>query len=238
MHWISSMLNPLLRELHRLRKLIREAQNEVERGPKVQKLQQAKLAAQERVLADAKDELKKRKAGILTGEAQIKSLNQALSKHEKQLNDLTAQRDIEAKQHEIANTKALIAKQEDEVLEAMADVDERTAKLPEIEAAAAKARADYASWEKDAVERLARLKETAAEATKSLAAEEAKIPQGIRGQYDRLVKAHGADAMAPVEGQSCSYCRVGLTAQTYSDLQHGADIIFCRNCGRALYFPA
>jgi len=232
------MLNPLLRELHRLRKLIRDAQTEIERGPRVQKAHQTKLANQEKVLADARDELKKRKAGILTGEAQIKSLNQQLNKYEKQLDDLTAQRDIEAKQHEIANTKALIAKQEDEVLEAMADVDERTAKLPNIEAAAAKAKADYATYEKDAAERIVRLKESVAEATKALAAEETKIPPGIRGQYDRLVKAHGADALAPTEGQSCSHCRVGITAQHYADLQKGQEFFCCRNCGRALYIPS
>src|SRR5262245_55005935 len=232
------MLNPLLRELHRLRKLIRDAQTEVERGPKVQKLQQAKLTAQEKILADARDELKKRKAGILTGEAQIKSLNQSLNKYEKQLDDLTAQRDIEAKQHEIANTKSLIARQEDEVLEAMADVDERTAKLPETEAAAAKAKADYATYEKDAAERVVRLNETIAESTQALAAEEARIPSGIRGQYDRIVKAHGADALAPVEGQSCTHCRVTITAQMVSDLQRGTEFIVCRSCGRALYLPA
>src|SRR5262245_11990439 len=232
------MLSPLLRELHRLRKLIRDAQTEIERGPRVQKAHQAKLAAQEKVLADAKDELKKRKAGILTGEAQIKSLNQQLSKHEKQLNDLTAQRDIEAKQHDIINTKSLIAKQEDEVLEAMADVDDRTAKLPAIEAATAKAKADYAGYEKDAADRMVRLKESAAEATKALAVEEAKIPAAIKGQFDRIVKAHGADALAPVEGQSCTHCRVTITAQMVSDLQRGSEFIVCRSCGRALYLPA
>ena len=232
------MLNPLFRELHRLRKHIREAQSEIERGPRVQKAHQTKLAAQEKALADFKEELKKRKAAILTGEAQIKSLNQALSKHEKQLNDLTALRDIEAKQHDITNTKVLMAQQEDEVLATMADVEERTAKLPEIEAAVAKAKSDYATFEKDAVERIARLKEAVAAATKALAVEEAKIPPGIRGQYDRLVKAHGADALAPTEGTSCSHCRVGITAQHFADLQKSQEFFCCRNCGRALYIPA
>jgi predicted nucleic acid-binding Zn-ribbon protein len=232
------MLNPLLRELHRLRKHIRDAHGEIERGPKVLKLQQAKLAAQEKTLADAKEELKKRKAGILTGEAQIKSLNQALNKHEKQLNDLTALRDIEAKQHDIANTKTLIAHQEDEVLAAMGDVDERMAKMSDIEAATAKAKADFATYERDAVERMARLKEAVAEATKALVAEESKIPPGIRGRYDRLVKAHGADALAPTEGTSCSHCRVGITAQHFADLQKSQEFFCCRNCGRALYIPA
>ncbi len=124
------------------RKLIRDAQGEIDRAPRMMKAHQAKVASQEKAVADAKEDLKKRKAGILTGEAQIKSLNQALKKHEKQLDDLTAPRDIEAKQHDIANTKELIAKQEDELLLAMSDVDDRTAKIPEFEAALAKAKAD------------------------------------------------------------------------------------------------
>ena len=104
------MLNPLLRELHRLRKLIRDAQVEIERAPKRRESPSDQAGGPRRKPStDAKDELKKRKAGVLTGEAQIKSLNQSLTKHEKQLEDLTAPRDIEAKQHDIANTKDLIA---------------------------------------------------------------------------------------------------------------------------------
>jgi predicted nucleic acid-binding Zn-ribbon protein len=232
------MLNPLLRELHRLRKLIRDAHAEVERAPRVLKAHQNKLAAQEKAVADAKDALKHRKADVLTGESQIKSLHQALTKHEKQLDGLTGPKEIEAKQHDIANKRSLIAKQEDDLLAAMTDVEERTAKIPELDAGLAKARADFQQYEKEAAERQARLKEEGAVAAKALAAEEAKIPPSVRGQYDRLVKAHGADALAAVEGQSCSHCRVGITMQMYSDLQRGTEIIFCRNCGRALYLPA
>jgi predicted nucleic acid-binding Zn-ribbon protein len=232
------MLNPVLREVHRLRKLIRDAQAEIERAPRVVKAHQNKLAAQEKAVADAKDALKHRKADVLTGESTIKSLHQSLNKHEKQLDGLSGPKEIEAKQHDIANTKALIAKQEDDLLAAMTDVEERAAKIPEFEAALAKAKADFQQYQSEAAERLARLKEEATAATKALAAEETKFPPAVRGQYDRLVKAHGADALAPVEGQSCSHCRVGITIQMYSDLQRGTDVILCRNCGRALYLPA
>jgi predicted nucleic acid-binding Zn-ribbon protein len=229
------MLSPLLHEIHRLRKFIRDAQAEIDRAPKVHKAHQAKVAAQEKALTDAKEDLKKRKAAILTGEAQIKSLNQALKKHEKQLEELSTPRDIEAKQHDITNTKELIAKQEDEILVGMTEVDERTAKLPEFEAAVTKAKADFATYEKESAERIAGLKSEAAAATKKLAEEEAKLPDKIRGQYDRIVKAHGADALAAVENQSCSQCRVGITAQMQMELQKGTECIYCRNCGRALY---
>lgn len=232
------MLNPLLRELHRLRKHLRDAQAEIERGPRVLKAHQTKLATLEKAVVDAKEDLKKRKAGILTGEAQIKSLAQALSKHEKQLNDLKAPRDIEAKEHDIANTKQLIATQEDELLSAMSEVDERVALLPAIEAAFAKGKSDFSTYEADAKERMTRLKSEIDVATKALAEEEAKIPPSIRGQYDRLVKAHGADALAAVDGQSCSHCRVGITVQVLANLQQGNEFWCCRNCGRGMYVPA
>lgn len=232
------MLSPLLREIHRLRKLIRDAQAEIERAPKVAKAHQTKLASQEKAVADAKEDLKKRKAGILTGEAQIKSLNQTLKKHEKQLDDLTAPRDVEAKQHDITNTKELIAKQEDELLAAMTEVDERTAKIPDLESALAKAKADFATFEKESAERLKMLKDEVATATATLAQEEAKLPAVIRPQYDRIVKAHGADSLAAVENNNCSYCRVGITSQNYNDLLKGSGFLICRNCGRGLYLSS
>jgi uncharacterized protein len=230
-----SMLNPLLKELHRLRKHLRDAQAEIDRGPRVLKAHQTKLAAQEKALADARDALKHRKADVLTGEATIKSLNQSLAKHEKQLDTLTDPRQIEAKEHDIANTRESIARTEDEVLTAMGDVDERTARIPDLEAAVAKAKADFATYEKEAAERLARLKDEVKTATAALTAEETKIPPAIRGQYDRLVKAYGADAFAAVENQICTQCRVGITTQGLADLRQGNEFICCRNCGRAQY---
>lgn len=231
------MLNPLLRELHRLRKLIRDAQAEIDRGPRVLKAHQTRLAGQEKALADAKDALKHRKADVLTGESQIKSLTQALARHEKQLDTLTDPRQIEAKELDIANTKELIARQEDELLTAMTDVDDRTAKVPELEAVLAKAKADFAVYDKEAAERMVRLKAEVRAATAALAEQEKQIPAGMRGGYDRVVKAHGADALAAVEGQSCSHCRVGVTQQQLADLLRASEFNTCRNCGRLLYLP-
>ena len=231
------MFNPLLRELHRLRKHLRESQAEIDRAPKLLKAHQAKLAAAEKAVANAKEELKKRKAGSLTCEAQIKSLNEAVKRHEQQLDGLTAPKNIAAKQHDIDNTKVLIVKQEDELLTLMTEVDERTLKLPEIEKALVKAKADFATFEKDAAEKLKRMKDEVASATQALASEEAKIPSLIRGQYDRLVKAYGADSLAVVENQSCTQCRVGITAQQYTDLVKGSEFFCCRSCGRGLYIP-
>ena len=52
------MINALLKDIHRLRKLIRDANAEVEKAPKVHKAHQTKVAALQKAVADAKDELK------------------------------------------------------------------------------------------------------------------------------------------------------------------------------------
>ena len=229
------MLSPLLREIHRLRKLIREAQSEIDRAPKVQKASQAKLAGVEKSVVDAKDELKKRKAGVLTAEARSNRLNQTLKKHEKQSEGLTSPRDIEAKSLDIKNTKDLIAKQEERSISWPSLTSMSARQRSRFDASLVKARADFATFEKDVAERIGRMKEEVAAASKLLTAEEGKIPHHMRGQYDRLLKAHDADAVAAAENQSCSHCLAGITAHRFADIKKESEFICCRNCGRGLY---
>jgi predicted nucleic acid-binding Zn-ribbon protein len=230
------MLNALLRELHRNHKLIRDSKAEIERAPRVLKAHQTKLASIEKAFTDAKEELKKQKAHILTLESQIKSAQQTLAKNEKQLNNMTTQREIEAKQADIRTAQELIATTEDQLLQDMTEVDEKTAKLPEFEKNVVKGKADFATYEKDAAERLVRLQDELKTATKALAAKEAEIPAVMRNHYDRIIKAYGADALAAVESQSCSHCRVGVTGSQLLDLQRDS-FLCCKSCGRALYLP-
>jgi uncharacterized protein len=228
------MLYQLLREIHRHRKLIREAQEEIDRAPKVLKARQAKLATTEKALTDARETLKKTKAALLELESRVKSSNQQLAKYEKQLETADSPKVSAAKEIEIANTKTLIAQIEDQSLETMTDIEERTAKIPDYEAAAVKARAEFAQFETDAAEKLVRMKETIAVSTKALAAEEAKFPDLNRSQYDRVIKAYGADGLAAIEGSSCTQCRCSITSQILNDIQKG-HFECCRTCGRILY---
>ena len=52
--------------------------------------------------------------------------------------------------------------------------------------------------------------------------------------YDRLVKAHGADALSPLAGTSCAACYTDLTPQGYNDMRAGR-LVVCKNCGKLLY---
>lgn len=228
------MLYQLLRELHRLRKLIRDAQEEIDRAPKVLKARQAKLAAVEKAFTDAKDDLKKTKANLMELESRLKSSTQQLAKYEKQLGEAGSPKEYQAKEVEIGNTKNLIAELEDQILTRMGEIDEKTAKLPEFEAAANKSKAEFAQFEKDAAEKLTRMKEVVTLSSAALAEEEKKFPELYRSQYDRLIKAYSADGLAGVESDSCSQCHCSITIQQRNDIMKG-DFLCCKTCGRALY---
>jgi predicted nucleic acid-binding Zn-ribbon protein len=70
---------------------------------------------------------------------------------------------------------------------------------------------------------------------KQLAEAEANVPVEIRADYQRIVRALGPDALAPVEGETCGGCFQTLRPQMLNELALGK-VVFCQ-CGRILYTP-
>jgi hypothetical protein len=56
-------------------------------------------------------------------------------------------------------------------------------------------------------------------------------------QYRRLAQAHGAAALAEVDGSTCSSCYVSLPQQMVMQVRDG-QALFCKTCGRLLYMAA
>ncbi len=63
---------------------------------------------------------------------------------------------------------------------------------------------------------------------------ELALPDDLRVQYNRLVGQRGDDAMAMVDGATCTACYTAITAQNLNELRVGAFVV-CKSCGRILY---
>lgn len=224
----------LLREIHRLRRFVRDLQGEIDRVPRVLKAHQQKVAKQEQALRDAQDGLKKLKAHVLEREGNLKSTHQQLAKYEKQRNEAASKKEYDALQAEIVHTEGARQKIEEEILAGMMESDERTAQLPQLEALLKSARDELAAYQKEMEARVAQLKDELGRAQADLTGVEVKIPAAIRSTFDRLIKAFGPDAFAAVEGRICQQCRTAITAQNENDLR-GGQFITCKNCARGLY---
>jgi uncharacterized protein len=224
----------ILREIHRLRAYAHDLQSKIDQAPKQAKAQQTVLAKREEELKQDQDAIKKLKVGIHEREVSVKAEHVLIKKYEKQLNDITSNKEYDALKHEIAAVNEKIRGLEEETLTTMMELEERTARLPVQEEAVKKAKAEFAEFERVHLGRLETWKQERDEATKQFMAEEAKLPGDIRPQYDRLIKAMGPEALSAVEGKNCTACYTELTVQLYHNVLK-QQFVLCWNCGRVLY---
>jgi predicted nucleic acid-binding Zn-ribbon protein len=223
-----------LREVHRLRRHLKNLQDEIDRAPRQLKAQQAKQARQEELLRDAQEALKKIKVTIHEKEVSLKTIHGQIAKHKKQLNESGGKKEYDALQSEIAADQKTLQRLEEETLTAMGDTEERTAQLPDLEKNLQRAKTEFAEFQKGSGERLANLTGQLQQAQQQLNEVEATLPADIRPQYDRVIAARGEDALSLVQARNCTACYTGITAQNYNDLLNGR-FILCKSCGRILY---
>jgi uncharacterized protein len=228
------MSGPILKELHRLRRHIKDLEAKIEQAPRQLQIQQAKLAKQQDVLRQAQDSLKQLQKETRDKEGSIKATLQQIAKYEKQLNEAASKKEYDTLKSEIAQEKALISKLEDEILTDMTLAEEKTVKLAEIEQATQKAEADFAKYQKEQEERLERFAGEKTRAQEELTTTEATLPADVKAKYDRLVAVKGQDALAGVASRTCGACYTEITSQMLGELKRGV-FMMCKNCGRMLY---
>ena len=225
-----------LRECHRLRKHLKALQEEIDRGPRVLKAQQARLAAEEQAHKDHHETIKKLKLKQRDDEGTLKQTEARLVKLGHQLLGISVTKEYEAKQSEIRQATDLKNQLEETILATMTDLDARTTAVPAVEKQWADAQAEFKEYQQDAADRLARMQADQKESQAALAAAEAQLPPNVRAIYDAQVRGRGPDAMAALKGKVCQGCRGSVTDQKIYELQSGG-FVPCPNsaCGRLLY---
>jgi predicted nucleic acid-binding Zn-ribbon protein len=227
----------ILKEINRLRRLIADLDTRIANAPKQITVQQKKLAAQEETLTKAKEHLKRLALEIREKEGSIKATQTLINKYEKQVDGAANKKEYDTLKSEIAHSKEIISKLEDEILAAMSETDEKTAQLPDVEKTTQKARDDFKQFEKEHQERLARFASDKAQAQADLKTTEDTLPIDVRPQYERLIAAKGNDIISGVTGRTCVACYTEITSQMLNDLKMEA-FMLCKNCGRMLYMES
>src|SRR6185295_6585741 len=150
------------------------------------------------------------------------------------LDEAAGKKEYDALKLEITHTQDGIRKLEDEILEAMAETEDRAAALPGVEKELQEAKKQRDNFDKESQAKSVELNQQREDVLAKLKAEEDKLPEDARALYDRLIKAHGADALSAVEGRICVACYTEITQQNYNELRNGI-FVPCKNCGRVLY---
>lgn len=225
--------NPLP-ELHRLHLAIQEVQEEIDRGPRQLKARSNTTATRLAELEAQRQKQKQLKMLADQKALQLKTNEAKLEDLRGKLNQAASNREFDIIKGQIEADKVANSVLEDEILETLDKVDKAQTDLKKLESDVGTAQAEEKKFAAVVEEKLPGLAARLATLRQELQQAETHLPDEIRAAYQRLVQAHGASALSPVENATCTSCYVRLTPQNAVSIEAGA-IMFCRTCGRLLY---
>jgi len=223
-----------LPELHRLHLAIQEVQEEIDRGPRQLKARSNTTATRQAELEAQR--LKQKQLKMLSDQKalQLKTNEAKLEDLKGKLNQAASNREFDIIKGQIEADKVANSVLEDEILETLEKVDKAQAEVKKLEADLATAQAEEKKFAAEVDQKRPSLDARLATLRGELQQVETFLPDEIRAAYLRLVQAHGASALSPVENSTCTSCYVRLTPQNAVSIASGT-IMFCRTCGRLLY---
>jgi hypothetical protein len=223
-----------LRELHRIHAEIQRVRTELDRGPRQARAKRKLVENKVAEIDQFRQKLTQARKSADEKGLQLKSNEAKLHGLQIKLNQATSNREFDAVKGQMNADTMANSVLEDEILEALEKVDALKAAIETAE----KEKGQLESEAKVFADRVAAvdgdLKAELARLEASLAVAEQIIPAGILPDYKRLVQAHGATALAPIENKACSNCMTIVTTQQSIDLRAGR-FTFCRSCGRLQY---
>jgi uncharacterized protein len=225
-----------LSELHRLHRQLADVRDRIARGPKQIQAAEAGYKKFETDLARAKDTYKQAKLSADDKQLQLKSREAKLLELRGKLNQAETNQVYQTLKDQIAADLQANSVLADEILEALENLDLYQANIGEANANLLKAKEELEKTRRRVAEQQQQLEGELSRVLAELQQVEDQLPEDFRKDYQRIAKAKGEDALAPLEGESCGGCYQMLSPQTISQLHMGRPI-FCSSCGRLLYLP-
>jgi hypothetical protein len=225
--------NKGLRQLHRIHLALREVRDQLARGPK-QVQARRQLVEKARAEVDSlRAQLKEARANADRKSLDLRSKEAKLVELQAKLNMASSNREFDIIRGQLEADKVAKSVLEDEILEALETVDRLQVAIGEAEGRVRQAEAEQVRAAAEVAAAEPGLRAQADSLDQQLRDTEVVLAGETAQRYRRLVEAHGADALAAVDGTVCTNCYVSLTPQSRVALSQGK-IIFC-NCGRLLY---
>lgn len=225
-----------LKRLHELHLRLQEIQQQLEHGPRQVKARQQILAKKQAEIDALKAELKQVRVLADQKNLQLKSNENKIADLRVKLNQATSNREFDIIRSQIDADTMANSVLEDEILEVLEKVDQFQQKIAKAEAEGNQTSADIRKVAQEVESTAPQLRSQASEVEGALRDAEKILPETTMVMYRRLVQAHGAGALAMVEGKSCTACNELLSPNSIVELNTGK-FIFCRSCGRLLYRP-
>ena len=225
-----------IRELHRLHRQATDLRDRLTRGPKQVKAREGNVAHLTNEFEAAKEALTKVKMSVKEKELSLKSREDRILDLQAKKNSCSSNREYQTLLEQIAADEQANSVLSDEILE-LFDKATDAEKVVELAQAGVKEAEKMLANLKNKVEsERAGLQADLDKVESELKDAEKGLPADVKQDYERVVKAHGEDALAPMDDEVCGGCFQKITSQMINELQL-SKMVFCKSCGRLLYIP-
>ena len=223
-----------LQHLHQLLTQLRDIEDELARGPRQIKARQSRVEAAQATAGEKEQELKDARAEVDKKNLELRVKETHLIDLQAKLNAAASNREYDIIRGQMEADRAAKAVLEDEILEWLDRVDAGQKEVAEAKQHISDLEQDVRKFANEFEQKSVTLHGQLEGLRAQIAEAETAVPGEIKGQYRRLVEAHGADALASEEKGICTHCFVSLTTQSRVMLNSGK-LMFCSSCGRLLY---
>lgn len=192
---------------------------------------QKQVEANQLVLTPLQTKVRKLEQEIQTNTAKVRDTDETLYsgrvKNPKELQDM---------QHEIQSLKKRNQELEDTLLETMLSVDEADASLKESTSKLETIRAQFELANQSLIDEQKRLKSEGSTLLKSREQLVPTIEAETFRVYNNLRRTKNNHAVAVLNNQSCSVCRVQQNMNVIQAVRKGEGLTYCSSCGRILIY--
>ena len=224
-------------ELHRIHRQLADLREKLVRGPKQIRASEANVQQLEEALAARKEILKQAKISADQKQLQLKTIEDRIEDLKRKLNSCSSNREYQALMEQIAADDMANSVLSDEILETLEKIDDYEEKVAQAKANLDKGMQETEKLKQRINDQRQSLEIDLARLQGELDKAESALSPDFKHDYDRIVKARGEDALAQVEGgESCGGCYYTITPQMINELRMYKPV-FCKSCGRFLYFP-
>ncbi len=169
-------------------------------------------------------------------EAEIKIIQEKISKHKDQLYQVKTNEQYRAMLKEIDGEEANIRKIEDQVLEKMIEAEEIQKLIGEaaarLDGEKARVAGEIKHLETEQQDDIRERDVLQARRTEVAGA----LGESVRNLYERIRSARGGQAVAEVREGLCTACNVLLRPQVYNEVRTNEAVQTCENCGRIMHY--
>jgi predicted nucleic acid-binding Zn-ribbon protein len=234
------MVHDTLEQLIELQALdtgIKEANAKLALIPELLKSVKSEYDRADKERAKIDTEFNELKSKRLTTERELEERVHLLSNANRKLSNVQNSRDYEAALNEIDHLKSEVARLEGSCIEIKEDIRKIEAKVAEAKQKSEEKQKNYLETKTEKENENENIYIQAEELKQKREKFVINIPRSLISMYERVRKARGNIAVAPLNNDVCTGCYIAVPPQLAVEVKKEEELKQCPNCQRFLYSP-